>query len=45
VKRVGEGFNPGSSQQKAWLLYDVLGLPVQKHPKSKRVTTGQAGAC
>lgn len=32
-------FNPGSSQQKAWLLYDALGLPAQKHPKTKAITT------
>lgn len=33
-----DGFNPGSTQQVQKLLYDKLGLPVQKHPKTKRPT-------
>ena len=32
-------FNPGSAQQKAWLLYDEFRLPPQKHRKTKATTT------
>lgn len=32
-------FNPTSAQQKAWLLYDVLKLRVQRDRKTKAVTT------
>lgn len=39
VELMAEGMNPGSSQQKAWLLYEVFGLPVQRSKDTGQVTT------
>jgi DNA polymerase family A len=41
LARAAQGFNPGSAQQKAWLLYEALALPRQYNGfgAARRVTT------
>lgn len=39
VEMLQGGMNPGSWQQKAWLLYEVCGLPTQRDKDSGRITT------